>query len=272
MRFHQPWREVVCILSLLGLGACNRQNDSTPAGDGQELAAPSASTKTARREVLPDPATRLRKARDEAMAETDPAIRERLLAEVIWNAFESDPDFAQECFDQLEPGSASTLRLLSHVGLRLAEQDMASALEWARGIELEVERMVALGAVALVLSNQDPTAAAAIAFDEMTQSIERDRCAVQITQRWVQQDPPAAAAWIAEFPADAAREAGMRTIVDTWMRSDPAAMTRWLLASGNVESWQPVIVALLDSEVDSSKRETLRSAISQAGLQVPGSD
>jgi hypothetical protein len=72
--------------------------------------------------------------------------------------------------------------------------------------------------------------------------------------------------------ADAAREAGMRTIVDTWMRSDPTAMTRWLLASGNVESWQPAIVALLDSEVDSSKRETLRSAISQAGLQVPGSD
>ncbi|MCU0796784.1 MAG: hypothetical protein MUF31_12715 [Akkermansiaceae bacterium] len=260
-------RAAACLFALLIFSACDRQEPAENTAT-EKTQNPEAQPKTAQREGRPDPGTRLRKARDEALAETDPAKRERLLAQVIWDAFETDPDFAQECFDLLEPGSPSTLRLLSHVGLRLAEQDPAAALEWARGIDREIEKNVALGAVALVISNQDPNTAATIALDEMAAGLERNRCAVQITQRWAQQDPAAAATWIAAFPHDTARETGMRTVIDSWLRHDPAAMTRWILATNDPNPWQTHLLAALESEPDPAKRETLRETIQTHGLPL----
>ena len=63
------------------------------------------------RENPPDPRDELRMALKSAESIQSPEAREKIIAEVAWNALEFDPELAREAFQQLAAGHPEKIRL-----------------------------------------------------------------------------------------------------------------------------------------------------------------
>ncbi len=159
-----------------------------------------------------------------------PAAREKALADVAWNALETDPDLACEAFQQLPADSAEKIRLIQHYAMRLAEQDLDEALAWAATVGTEQEISTAHGQIALVIAEADPQRAANLLSESGIVGREFDVAVVQVLQRWAAQSAPDAAAWAVSFPPGAAREAGLKLIVAQWVKTDAPATLSWMAA------------------------------------------
>jgi hypothetical protein len=157
-----------------------------------------------------------------------PAAREKAIADVAWNALETDPDLAVKAFLQLPTGSPEKIRLIQHYAMRLAEQNPDEALAWAATLESEEEISAAHSQIALALAETDPQRAANLLSESGIVSREFDVTVVQVVQRWAAQSPPETAAWVAMFPPGPAREAGIKIIADRWLQADPQAAFSWL--------------------------------------------
>ena len=177
-----------------------------------------------------DPRGTLRDAYERAGGETDPAIRERALESVAWDALDVDPELAREAFAELTPDRESSRQMVGHFAMRLAEDDPDQAIEWARALEQEEERSDAFGRIAVVVAAADPSRAADLLSEEMRAGLPRDRAVVQVVQRWAQSAPADAAAWVVAFPQGAARSAGFKAVAAAWIGSDPAALAAWVEA------------------------------------------
>lgn len=172
----------------------------------------------------------LRKILKSAVGIESPAAREKAIADVAWNALETDPDLAVEAFLQLPTGSTEKIRLIQHYAMRLAEQNPDEALAWAATLGSEEEISAAHSQIALALAETDPRRAASLLSESGIVSHEFDVTVVQVVQRWAAQSPPDTAAWVARFPSGPAREAGIKIIADRWLQADPQAAFSWLAA------------------------------------------
>lgn len=139
-------------------------------------------------------------ARDEALAllgyelaRTDPVAAVRLAADL--------PDGRDR-----EP-------LLLHALSQWAAADPVAALDWARGLAQHDLQQRALGCLAVAAAEEFPAEAAALLSQDLSASADRAAAAVSIAQRWVQQDPDAAAAWAQTLPSGAARDAAVANLV-----------------------------------------------------------
>lgn len=157
-----------------------------------------------------------------------PADRAKALADVAWNALETDPDTAHEAFLQLPADSPEMIRLIQHYALRLAEQDPEAAIAWAEALGTELEVATAKYQIALALAEADPLRAANLLSESGLAGRELDVAVVQVIQRWAAKSAPAAAAWVAAFPQGASRSAGIGAVVERWLPGDPAAAFGWL--------------------------------------------
>lgn len=179
-------------------------------------------------ETRPGSLALLRKILQAASEIESPEAREKVIADVAWNALETDPDLACDAFMQLTPGSSEKIRLIQQYTLRLAEEDPHEALAWAAGLGSESERSAAHSQIALTMAEADPAGAANLLSETGITSREFDVTVVQVVQRWAAQSPPDAAAWVVLFQPGPVREAGLKTIADRWLRVDPRAAFSWL--------------------------------------------
>lgn len=154
--------------------------------------------------------------------------RDESLASVVEDAMETDPEFAKEAFKQWGAFSKGKGRLIQHFAMRLAEQDPEGALQWAQSLETDEERSLAFGNIALVMSAEDPEAAAKLLSDSGVAGREFDVAVVQVIQRWAAVSPADAAAWVVRFDPGEARTAGIKAVVSSWVESAPKAVHSWI--------------------------------------------
>lgn len=245
--------QVLLCFGLL-LGSCNKPREAM---DQPEDGVPPRLTKTSR--PVPESPPGSPERPDEnfktSMESESPEERNRALAAAVWDALERDPKLALEGFAQLSKGSEEKNRLLEHLAMRLAEADVEEAIQWANALETEEEKSLAFGKIALILSENEPERAAHLLSDSGVAGRDFDVAVVQIVQRWAQESPTNALAWVVLFDAGEARRAGLKEGISIWATADPQAAFSWISslqdeAIIHQEAAQGMAEAILDQAED----------------------
>jgi hypothetical protein len=261
---------IICLPLLLLVQSCDKPR--------QETRNPPAATETTRqpRPLRPSSTgpevTRagLRISLDRTIASPVSTDRDQVLETFIEGSVELDPELAREAFDHLEPDGTVRQRMVGHLAMRLAELDLNNATQWAGTLETDEDRSLAFGNVALVLSSDDPEAAAKLLSDYGVASRDFDVAVVQVIQRWAMKSPAAAAAWVALFDPGEARAAGLKEVASAWADLDVPAAFAWI--SGiqdpaiHAEASDGMAEAILDRP-DEDQAELLRSASKEIRLR-----
>ena len=107
-------------------------------------------------------------------------------------------------------------------------QALKESVDWAGQIPDETLRHRVLAAIATATAEGDPFAAAKLAVESLPKGREQDDAIVGIVQRWVQNSPEQAAAWVAAFPDGNLRETALTTLVKLWADKDIEAAGKWV--------------------------------------------
>ena len=206
---------------------------------------------------------RLHARRDSAKALPEGPERERAVAGVAWNALELDPELSKELLEELPPGSPERVRLIGHLAMRLAEESLGKAVDWAATMEGSSERQEAFARVAVVMANEDPVGASELLFKEVDEGRVRDSSTVQIIQRWSQTDPSSAAEWVKFFPEGRLRIAALRACLDPWVKSAPSTAASWIndLSDADFQADAALVVKPMVSTQPAKVREAFADAI-----------
>lgn len=243
---------MICLTGFL-LISCEKPEPRNGRPDTTDAPTRSTRSGSASRQPVQGSMAELRKILKTAADIDSPEAREKAIADVAWNALETDPELACQAFLQLPTGSPEKIRLIQHYAMRLAEQNTDEALAWAGTLESEQEISAAHSQIALTLAEIDPQRAASLLSESGIVSREFDVAVVQVIQRWAAQSAPETAAWVTMFPPGPAREAGIKIIADRWLHADAAAAFSWL-------------ATLQDADV----RKEAALGMEEAILQQPG--
>jgi hypothetical protein len=219
-----------CLLPLVALcpAACDRSGSH--ARDADEKPGPriTKSDRAPRKQSHPSSAVRLREAlvRAESIAGTEE--RAKAIAQIAWDAIETDPEFARETLGKITAESVDKIPLIQHFAMRMADEDVDAALAWAATLESEREAAAARVRIALVVADADPARAAGLLSEHGLANREFEVALVQVLQHWSGKSPPDAAAWVAMFPPGEFRKEGINAVVSQWTADNPQAMFSWL--------------------------------------------
>ncbi|MEI6674812.1 MAG: hypothetical protein WCO57_06510 [Verrucomicrobiota bacterium] len=247
----------------LVLAACDKP--SKPADSPDQQVAALRETRATRPPKPSPPQSReqLREQMQSARAIALPEERNQALAAALWEALELDPDLAREGFEQLTAGSAEKNRLIQHFAMRLAEQNVEAAQQWAAALATDEEKSLAFGHIALVLASKDPERAAKLLSDAGVSGHDFNVALVQVVQRWAAAAPAAAAAWVSVFEAGEVRREALRTVVAAWAANDPQAAMAWITALQDPPLRQEAVLGMamaLSEQAPSRQAEWLRVA------------
>lgn len=236
-----------CILTL---AACDESKKSArePADQANNPRATKSHRSTP--EVPLTPQEQLRAAFKQAEEMHVPEEKNQALAAAIWDALELDPELALQGLQKLTTGSEEKNRLIQHFAMRLTEQNVDEAVQWATALETEEERSQAFGKVALVLSATDPERAGHLLSESGVAGRESDVAVVQVVQRWAAQAPEDAAAWVILFDEGEARRAGLKETVAVWARSAPQAAFSWIAGIKDAHIREEAVTGMLQNILD----------------------
>jgi hypothetical protein len=189
--------------------------------------------------------------------------KNRALAAAIWDAMDLEPELARQSLQKLTAGSEEKTRLLQHFAMRLAEQNVDDAVQWADSLETEDEKSQAFGKIALVLSATEPERAARLLSDSGVSGRDFDVAVVQVVQRWAAQSPSDAAAWAILFDAGEARSAALKETVGAWARTDAPAAFSWITAIQDEQLRADAVAGMVETildQPDSVQKDLLKLA------------
>ncbi len=237
--------QLLC-LGLL-LVACDRSKKIAP-GPANQADRPRV-TKSARPapDELPKPRDLLLATFQKAEEMSSPEEKNRALAAAIWDALELEPELARAGLHKLIVGSDEKNRLLQHFAMRLAEQNVEDAVQWAAALETDDEKSQAFGKIALVLSATEPSRAAHLLSDSGVAGRDFDVAVVQVVQRWAAQSPAEAAAWVVLFDPGDARSTGLKEALSVWSSNDPQAALAWIAAIQDEQIHREAVAGLAES-------------------------
>jgi copper(I)-binding protein len=155
------------------------------------------------------------------------AEKQTALLSLALTAARTEPETAVALASDL-PSSPERDEMILHAASQWAASDPASASAWAREIQESSLRDQLLTTIATVLGDSDPIAAATLAIETLPPGKAQDDAVVGIVQRWAQNDPNAAAAWVRAFPEGAVRSAAVENIVKLWADKDARPAGEWL--------------------------------------------
>jgi len=130
--------------------------------------------------------------------------------------------------EKLSDDSADKISLIQHFAMRMADEDVEAALQWASTLESEREVAAARVRIALVVADADPARAAGLLSEHGLANREFDVAVVQVLQHWGDKSPSDAAAWVSMFPPGDFRKEGIKTVVSQWTQDNPQAAFAWL--------------------------------------------
>ncbi len=139
----------------------------------------------------------------------------RIVSQIAYETARTEPLAALNLAVVLPAGSERD-ELIRYAAREWTVQDPAAAAQWAGMIQDEALRNMVMAGVATVLADKDPVAAAKLAVVALPSGRAQDDAVVGIVQRWVQQDPVAAATWVFAFPETVMKETAMDNLVSIW--------------------------------------------------------
>jgi hypothetical protein len=89
-------------------------------------------------------------------------------------------------------------------------------------------RASVLAGESVAWAKQDPESAADLAVQELPAGRLQEDTVISIIQRWAQQAPEAAAAWVDQFPPGPLRTVAIDNLVSQWSQKDAAGAHQWL--------------------------------------------
>jgi hypothetical protein len=126
------------------------------------------------------------------------------------------------------PAEAERDDVIRRATAEWALQDAAGAVGWAKQIGDETLRSQVLAAAATAWSDSAPESAAVLVVQTLPSGRLREDTVVSIVQRWAQQQPLEAAAWVELFPVGALRDAAVENLSAQWALQDAASARDWL--------------------------------------------
>jgi hypothetical protein len=128
-----------------------------------------------------------------------PADRPRALGSIAQEAVRTVPVKALQFALEL-PAAPLRDGLIRRAVAEWVTTDPEKAVAWARQLPDDTLRDEVLAATATAWSDHDPSAAATLAATELPSGRLQADTVVSIVQRWAQQNPDRAAAWVQTFP------------------------------------------------------------------------
>jgi len=153
--------------------------------------------------------------------------RENGLLGVAYEATRTEPIEALRLAVEL-PAGAVRNDLITHAAGQWATSAPQAAAAWADRIDDGALRERVLASVATAWGESDPVAAATMAVQSLAPGQPRDDALVGIVQRWVQQEPERAAAWVAMFPEGRLRQTALDNVVKLWADQNVEQAGMWL--------------------------------------------
>ena len=160
----------------------------------------------------------LNQAENWARSLPDELERDSQLLAIAHEAVRSDPLQALQIAADL-PASGSSDELIRRAAMEWASKDAEGAAEWARKIEGTTLREQVLSGVALAWGAHDPIAAATFVVNELPPGRLQTDALVGIVQRWTQNDPVQATAWVKSFPEGTLRREAMASLAQQGRRA-----------------------------------------------------
>lgn len=134
-----------------------------------------------------------------------PAEQQALLITISGEAVRTDPVEALRLAASL-PAAAARDEVIRRAAAEWALQDAASAVAWAKQIPDEPLRSQVLAGTITASAEFAPELAATLAVQSLPSGRLLDDTVISVVQRWAQQQPMAAAAWVGLFPEGELRE------------------------------------------------------------------
>jgi hypothetical protein len=158
---------------------------------------------------------------------TDPDERGGALLAIASEITRDDPVAALSLAAEL-PASQTRDDFLIHAASEWAGRDSKTAIDWGKQIQDESLRAQMLAAIATGFAEADPAAAATLAAQSLPPGRAQDDAVVGIVQRWTQQDPEEAAAWVVAFPEGKLRDTALEAVVKLWADKDITDAGAWV--------------------------------------------
>jgi hypothetical protein len=222
------FRQGLWLVAALCLAACDRSGSQARDADEKPGPQVTKSGRAPRDHPRASPAEAMREALGRAESLAEPGARDKAIAQIAWDSIETDPELAREAFGKITTDSVDKIPLIQHFAMRMADEDVDAALEWASTLESEREAAAARVRIALVVADADPARAAGLLSEHGLANREFEVAVVQVLQHWTGKSPPDAAAWVAMFPPGDFRKEGIRTVLSQWTQNNPQATFSWL--------------------------------------------
>jgi len=158
--------------------------------------------------------------------------RNRALAAVANEAVCTGPMTALQLAVNL-PADSQSDELIRRAAMEWASGDATNALAWAEQIPDGPLRATVLASESVAWAEKNPSASANLVVKELPAGRLQDDTVVSIMERWAQQQPEMAAAWVAQIPAGSLRTAAIENLIRQWSQKDEAATKQWQAAHVN---------------------------------------
>jgi hypothetical protein len=158
---------------------------------------------------------------------SDQTERQRALICIGFEAARAEPLTALALALELKRGAERDELIRHSVGEWAAIAPEAAA-EWADQIEEPLLRARTLAHVATAWAEIEPRAAAKMAIEQLKPGRLQEDTVVSIVQRWAQQQPTDAAAWVTTFGEGDLRAAAFQNLVKLWGEQNAAEAGDWL--------------------------------------------
>lgn len=162
-----------------------------------------------------------------------------------YEASRSEPQIALELASQFAP-SPERDELVNHALSQWATVDFDLALTWAHEVPDEALRHDLLATLAIARAETDAATSAAIVATGLATGDAQSRAAVSVVQRWAQNSPAEAAAWVTEFPDVPLRQTAVENLVNLWAARDIPTATAWVNSLPNGSLRDVATIALND--------------------------
>lgn len=154
-------------------------------------------------------------------------VQQKLIPEMAGSLMSETPLESFQFLNEL-PASPRVDEMLRQAAMELATGDPAATVIWAKQQDDENSRELLLSAAYCVQAQTAPEAAAEAALREIHDPVRRERVIVEIAQRWVQQNPRAAAGFVGTLDGSTASDAAS-AVASQWVASDANACGTWIL-------------------------------------------
>jgi hypothetical protein len=158
------------------------------------------------------------------LTETD-AAKEAMLG-AAYEAARDQPTAALEFATGLGAGEDRD-NLLVHAAAQWAVLDPSAAAGWAQTIPHSAIQQQVIASISAAVADTDPGAAADLASSSLSPGELQNRAAVEIAQRWAENSPRDAAAWISMFRVSALKDVATQDLMSIWTEQDPVDAADW---------------------------------------------